>query len=350
MSAYRVPSMAEIAAIPLTGLRAVSTFSGCGGSSLGYRMAGIKVLWANEFIKPAAESYAANFPDTILDRRDIRTVQPEDILTACGLAKGELDLLDGSPPCVAFSVAGQKRKGPKAQVHSNYSDNVGQRVDDLFFEYIRLLNGLQPRVFIAENVPGLAIGKGRGYLLEILRDMRGCGYKVEAKIIDCSWLGVPQARRRLFFCGVREDQQAEPTFPKPGKQRWVLQDALEATEDREGYRPPPGTRVALAWANLRIGESDTKYLQLKKCDPKKPCPVICASASGNSGTPPMHYSECRKFSVGELKAIHGFPQDFQLIGSRSENSERICRAVPPLAMAVIAGHIRDEILWADRPS
>jgi hypothetical protein len=88
---YRVPSMAEIAAVSDNGLRVVSTFSGCGGSCLGYRMAGYRVLWASEFIPAAAETYRANHPDTILDTRDIRKVQPEDILKAIGLKAGELD-------------------------------------------------------------------------------------------------------------------------------------------------------------------------------------------------------------------------------------------------------------------
>lgn len=108
--AYRVPSMAEIAALPLNGFRVVSTFSGCGGSSLGYRMAGFKVIWANEFIAPAQAVYRANFPDTVLDTRDIRTIAPDDILTATGLKVGELDLLDGSPPCSSFSMAGKRAR------------------------------------------------------------------------------------------------------------------------------------------------------------------------------------------------------------------------------------------------
>src|SRR5687767_12534658 len=108
---YRVPSMAEIAAVPWNGFTAVSTFSGCGGSSLGYKMAGFRVLWANEFIPAAQEVYRANHPATILDTRDIRTVQPEDILDAIKLKPGQLDLFDGSPPCASFSTAGAREAG-----------------------------------------------------------------------------------------------------------------------------------------------------------------------------------------------------------------------------------------------
>src|SRR5688500_17629891 len=99
---YRVPSMKEIAAIPFNGLKVVSTFSGTGGSCLGYRMAGFSVVWASEFVPAAAACYRANAaPDSILDTRDIRTIKPQEILKAIGLKKGQVDLLDGSPPCAS---------------------------------------------------------------------------------------------------------------------------------------------------------------------------------------------------------------------------------------------------------
>jgi DNA (cytosine-5)-methyltransferase 1 len=84
--------MAEIAAVPDSGLRVVSTFSGCGGSCLGFKMAGYRVLWASEFIPAAAEVYRANHTGTILDTRDIRRIQPAEILHATGLKAGEVDV------------------------------------------------------------------------------------------------------------------------------------------------------------------------------------------------------------------------------------------------------------------
>jgi DNA (cytosine-5)-methyltransferase 1 len=186
---YKVPSMAEIEAIPWNGFNAISTFSGAGGSCLGYRMAGFKVLWASEFIPAAQEVYQLNHPGTILDTRDIRNVQPQDILDAIGLGVGDIDLMDGSPPCASFSTAGKREKS-WGEV-KKYSDTK-QRVDDLFFEYVRLLDGLQPKVFIAENVSGLVKGKAKGYFKLILQAMKDCGYQVKAKLLDAQWLGVPQ--------------------------------------------------------------------------------------------------------------------------------------------------------------
>ena len=111
-SPYRVPTMQEVAAVPWNGLTVASTFSGCGGSCTGYRMAGYKVAWANEFVPSAQESYKANAaPGCTLDRRDIKLVQPQEVLDAIGIQRGELDLLDGSPPCFAAGTPAVTARG-----------------------------------------------------------------------------------------------------------------------------------------------------------------------------------------------------------------------------------------------
>lgn len=215
--------MEEIVAIPWNGFNAISTFSGCGGSSLGYKMAGFKVLWASEFIPAAQDTYRANYPNTILDTRDIRQVQSQEILDVIGLNVGELDLLDGSPPCASFSTAGKREKGwGKVKAYSD----TKQRVDDLFFEYVRLVDGLQPKVFVAENVSGLVKGTAKGYFLEILAALKGCGYNVKVKLLDAQWLGVPQMRQRVFFVGVRNDIGLEPAYPKPLPYQYSVRDAI----------------------------------------------------------------------------------------------------------------------------
>lgn len=219
---YRVPLMTEVSKLPWNGFNVVSTFSGCGGSSLGYKMAGYRVLWASEFIPAAQETYEANHPTTVLDKRDIREVQPEDILAATGLELGEIDLFDGSPPCASFSTAGIREEG-WGRV-KKYSDSE-QRTDDLFYEYARLIKGTQPKVFLAENVKGLTVGVAKGMLGNetadmfadsskpaaanehgtILEALRACGYKVSFAVINAARCGVPQSRERTIFVGVRND-------------------------------------------------------------------------------------------------------------------------------------------------
>lgn len=294
---YRVPSMAEIAALPWNGYTVASTFSGAGGSSLGYRMAGYRVLWANEFVEAARDTYKANAAEgTIVDGRDIRTVQAADLLSDLKMAPGDLDILDGSPPCSSFSTAGKREKG-WGQV-DDYSDTK-QRTDDLFFDFIRLLAGVQPKVFVAENVSGLVKGSAKGYFKDIIKAMKASGYQVGARLLDAQWLGVPQARQRLIFVGVRSDLGLPPAYPVPLPYRYSVRDAL---------------------------------------------PWITAQGDNGGIAAVMHPTERRKFTIGELRRICAFPDDFQLTGSYSQRWERLGRAVPPVMMAAVATAVRDNVL------
>lgn len=236
---YRVPPMAEVNTLPWNGFSAASSFSGCGGSSLGYRMAGFRVGWASEFIDAARDCYRANFPATYIDPRDVREVTPGDVLKACGLKEGELDVFDGSPPCASFSTSGKREAGWGK--FKKYSDTV-QRTDDLFFEYARLVKGIRPRVFVAENVSGLIKGTAKGYFLEILAALKACGYAVEARVLDAQWLGVPQQRQRVIFVGVRDDLAAagiKPAFPDPLPYRYSVREAIPWIT-RQGDKGPFG--------------------------------------------------------------------------------------------------------------
>jgi len=365
---YRVPLMSEISQIQHNGFNVVSTFSGCGGSCLGYRMAGFKVLWANEFITAAQESYKANHPDSFLDARDIRQIQPDEILKQIGLNQGELDVFDGSPPCASFSTAGKREKGwGKVK---NYSDTQ-QRTDDLFFEYSRILKGLMPKVFIAENVSGLLKGTAKGYFLEILKELKSCGYNVKCKLLDAQWLGVPQMRQRAIFMGVRNDLGKEPTYPKPLNYRYSVRDAIlncisvdmggrfgkvESLDaditpyQTIGTSPSSGNGLATKGEFKII--YDTKGQFKKRInDGDKPSDTITVSNQYHFEVETdipcasvVHPTEKRKFTIAEVKRICAFPDDFILKGSYSQQWERCGRAVPPVMMYHIAKTIRDEVL------
>lgn len=353
---YRVPSMEEINAIPWNGFTAVSTFSGCGGSSLGYRMAGYRMAWASEFIPAAQETYRANAaPYTILDTRDIRQVTGADILTATGLNVGEIDLFDGSPPCASFSTAG-KREAGWGEV-KQYSDTK-QRTDDLFYEYARLIEETQPRTFVAENVAGLVKGTAKGYFKLILARLKDAGYRVEARLLNAAWLGVPQARQRLIFIGVREDLRVDPAFPKPLPYQYTVRDALPEArvttpDGSEGITHDPETgenihmgryAVGTEWHKTRPGEKSAKYLNLVRPDPRKPYPTVTQKGGDISAASATHWAECRKLTLPELRRIGGFPDDFRLTGTYAQRWERIGRAVPPVMMNHIAAAVRDQIL------
>lgn len=349
MIPYRVPSMEEIRALEPNGFLAASTFSGCGGSSLGYRMAGFKVGYANEFVPAARECYAANaMPHTFVDGRDVREVTAKDVLEKLGVKAGALDLFDGSPPCASFSTAGSGSAG-WGKVRS-YSD-VKQRTDDLFFEWIRLVDGIRPKTFVAENVAGLVRGVAVGYFNEILAQLKGLGYRVHAKVLDAQWLGVPQQRTRIIFVGVREDLGLDPAHPEPWDSRYSLGDACPWMVDAGVEAPEPKygadiTRYACGpeWDKLAEGGQSDKYFNLIRASRTKPSPTILASHGRGDIAGVCHPTEKRKFSIPELRRVCAFPDDFALPGTYKENWERLGRAVPPLMMREIAATIRDRVL------
>ncbi|MBC7819091.1 MAG: DNA cytosine methyltransferase [Planctomycetaceae bacterium] len=378
--------MADIAATPSCGYSHVSTFSGCGGSCLGFKLAGYQTLYAVEFVDEAARTYRANFPGVTVDQRDIRQITADDILRATGLEVGALDVLEGSPPCSSFSMAGSRAGGwGKAK---RYSDDKVQRCDDLFGEFIRLLRGLKPKVVTAENVAGLTRGVAKGYFLEILSELKASGYRIAARILDASWLGVPQARQRLIFVGVRDDLNIAPVHPSPLPYQFTIRDALphlkRITADRVSsktgagagtvvdiptdrpiqtitacgigadvsydWRVEPetditGYAIGHEWDRMqRPGTQSTKYFQLQRPEIDAPCPTITATGGITGAAGVVHPTERRKFSIAELRALSGFPADFQLTGTYRQQWERIGRSVPPPLMYHVAATIRDSIL------
>lgn len=358
---YRVPLMSEITALPWNGLKVASTFSGAGGSCTGYRMAGYKVVWANEFVPAAQASYKANAAaDCHLDCRDIKHVQPADIFAATGLKQGELDLFDGSPPCQAFSTAGKREKGWGQK--KTYEHGASQCNETLFSEYIRLLRGLMPRTFVAENVSGLVKGTAKGYFLEILRDLKASGYRVVCKVLDAQWLGVPQCRQRTIFVGVREDLKLDPVHPKPLGYRYSVRDALpwigKAVHDESGEwntgditsTPAPCVRSGRA-GTLHVSPLPPSWKAgaygVTEVDPGSPCATVTIGSPGNDLAVP-HGTERRKFTIAELKRICAFPDDFILCGSYAQQWERLGNSVPPVMMAAIASEIRDKVLTTER--
>eukprot|EP00918_Siedleckia_nematoides_P069577 GHVU01151719.1.p1 GENE.GHVU01151719.1~~GHVU01151719.1.p1 ORF type:complete len:410 (+),score=60.17 GHVU01151719.1:22-1230(+) len=370
--------MAEIVALPWCGLTCASTFAGAGGSSLGWRMAGFRVLYANEFVPIAQESYKANAaPYTVVDGRDVKKVTPEDVLRACNLAAGELDVLDGSPPCQAFSTSGRREKGWGTDREYEHGD--AQRNEEMFDEFTRLRDGISPRAFVAENVSGLVKGVAKGWFLRILRDLKR-GYRVKVALLDAQWLGVPQARQRVVFVGVRDDLNADPAFPAPLPYNYSIRDALpwitRVTHDTSGAystgvvtdRLSPTitcggllpnachfkveaeadiSRFAIGaeYDRLNPGQQSDRYFNLVRADADAPSPTIMSSSANYaSAACVVHPTEKRKFSIAELKRLCGFPDDFVLTGTYGSQWERLGNSVPPIMMKFIAEVVRDQIL------
>lgn len=170
----------------------ISTFAGGGGSSLGYSMAGYRELLAVEWDNNAVATFKLNFPDVPVYHGDIAKLSVEECMRLAELSEpGELDLLDSSSPCQGVSTAGKRLlNDPRNQ---------------LFREFVRLLCGLKPKVFVMENVSGLIKGKMKLLFAEIMRELKASGYQVRCKLMNTMYFHVPQSRERLIWIGIRND-------------------------------------------------------------------------------------------------------------------------------------------------
>lgn len=308
----------------------LSTFAGCGGSSLGYKWAGGHGVAAVEFDDNAVETYRLNFPDTPVLHRDICTVTAQELLDLTGLQVGDLDILDGSPPCQGFSTAGKRvLTDPR---------------NSLFREYVRLIEGLQPKVFVMENVSGMVKGKMRLIFREIMLALKATGYMVRCKLLNAMYYEVPQSRERLIWIGVRPDIGREPGFPGPvgkptgftpeeaGPGPWWLSEQAQAG------------LVAHKARHEALGNGWGYTLQSRD----KPCPTVRKGGHIPSGAcVVVDNGKWRLFSSVDLRRAASLPDGYALAGSWKDHFERIGNSVPPRFMYHIASHIRDHILPQD---
>ena len=182
-------------------LNVFGTFICGGGSTMGYKLAGLNHLGGVEIDPKVAAVYKANHKPKYLFNEDIRLfVKRNDIPKELY----ELDILDGSPPCSSFSMAGNREKDwGKEKVFRE--GQAKQTLDDLFFDYIALAKKLQPKVVIAENVKGLIQGNAKSYVRKIKAGFEKAGYKVQLFLLNAASMGVPQKRERVFFICQRKD-------------------------------------------------------------------------------------------------------------------------------------------------
>ena len=173
---------------------------------MGYKLAGFEHLGGVEIDPQVADVYKTNHNPKYLFIEDIRLFNkrkdlPKELF--------ELDVLDGSPPCSSFSMAGNREKDwGKEKVFRE--GQAMQTLDDLFFDYIELAKRLQPKVVIAENVKGLIQGNAKSYVKKIKLGFEDAGYRVQWFRLNAASMGVPQKRERVFFICQRNDLKFKP--------------------------------------------------------------------------------------------------------------------------------------------
>lgn len=312
----------------------ISLFSGCGGSSLGYRWAGFRELLAVDFDEHAVETFELNFPDVPCWERDIRKVEAEEILGFCGIGKGDFDLLDGSPPCQGFSTAGKK--------------DVADVRNDLAFEFARFIDDLRPRAFVMENVSGLVKGWMKGLFKGITRRLKETGYRVECRMLNAMWYGVPQSRERLIWIGMRDGREIK----WPERQGIItVKDAIGDLGDEQDLEKehvwldesPQGLKTK-TWPLANKTRQGKKYAgQYARNVWGRPASTVCTP--GICRKPYLRNMSChplytRTYSILEVKRLCTFPDGFRFPGMKWDAMTRMGNAVPPRMMEAIAGAVK----------
>jgi len=296
----------------------ISTFAGCGGSSLGYHLAGFRELLAVEWDDNAVQTFRMNFPGVPVYHGDIcKLTGAECMRLAGGIKPGELDVFDGSPPCQGFSTAGKRK----------FDDPR----NSLFKEYARLIRELQPRVFVMENVTGMVKGVMKQAYLTIIAELRACGYRARGEVLNAMYYNVPQSRERVIIIGVRNDLGIEPSHPKPQTRPVTVREALAGVmpQGTIGYITASNERHTACGRRPIRGMNDTPPTLVK---------------TGNSRM--MHGERIEKLTIAEAVRIASFPDSFRWSGDANQAIERIGNSVPPNLMRAIAEHVRKEILHA----
>lgn len=327
----------------MTSPTVISTFSGPGGSSLGYERAGYDVRAAldcapEKFSNHIPETYRRNHPETTFLERDARKTTAGELLDAAGLNCGELDVLDGSPPCSPFSGANTKKA---------WGDHES---GTLFDRYTYFIEEIQPRTFVAENVPDLAQGRTKGYYKRLCRNLRAAGYNLTVQQIDAAYLGGAHHRRRLMFIGVREDIGTPPTIeptqrPTTVREAWAglerdptaLREAKKRLERSDNYEhycniPPGGSLDDVVGGAYGFTHHRLSY--------RKPAPTmpVGGGSTSNKMLPP---DEDRCLTIGEYKRISDIPDDYELPDKFGPAKECTVRCLPPVLVSTIAEKLRD---------
>lgn len=311
------------------GYSSIELFSGCGGLALGLENAGFSNKLLVEIDKPACDTLKLNRQDWNLLPGDIHVLNDESVFDRY---YGEIDLVAGGFPCQAFSYSG---KG------LGFGDPRGT----LFFEYLKVIKAVQPRIALAENVRGLLRHDGGKTLSTIVNCLEREGYAVRYHLAKAQFLDVPQKRERLLIIGIRKDQELYHLFPSEKDYIITLREALKGVPDSPGQKYPPKKARVLSmvpeggyWRDLPediqkdyMGKSyylsGGKTGMARRMSWDEPSLTLTCSPAQKQ-TERAHPSENRPFSVREYARIQTFPDDWQFSGSVAQQYKQIGNAVP----------------------
>ena len=331
-----------------------SCFACGGGSTMGYKLAGFDVLGCNEIDPKMIEAYKTNHNpkyaflepiQTFKNRKDL----PKELYN--------LDILDGSPPCSSFSMAGNREKdwGKEKKFREGQADQV---LDTLFFDFIDLAKELQPKVVVAENVSGMMMGTAKEYVKKVYTEFKKAGYqlRIEPYLLDASKMGVPQKRERVFFIALRNDLsndfmeqidmfQTAPKLELNFNEPEIPFKKIECGDNAKPMYTSPPSYVALYdrldWGKAFSDVHPKGYLfGGYKTHPDKVLKTITPHDKSRSGA--FHYKQQRTLTEREIILGSTFPLDYK---PNPLNMSYACgMSVPPVMVANISTEIYNQWL------
>jgi len=317
------------------GLKVFSTFACGGGSSMGYKLAGYDVIGANDIDPQMAKVYKKNHNPKYFFECPIKDMIIMDLPNELY----NLDILDGSPPCSTFSIAGSREKswGKKKMFREGQSEQI---LDDLFFDFIKLVERLKPKVVIAENVKGMLLGNAKGYLIEIKRKFIELGYNVQIFLFNGVTMGLPQKRERVFIIC---NKMNYPKLRLDFKEKPISLKMIEKDTDII-YGKKLSNAFYKWWKKLGNNYGSFSQVHPKgsffnthKCNPFLPLNTITST----NGAKLTHYKEPYELSNEILKLAGSFPLDYNFLDIIPKYL--IGMSVPPIMMAQISKQI--ELQW-----
>jgi len=315
-----------------------STFACGGGSSMGYKLAGYDVIGANDIDMKMKEVYIINHNPKhyILGSiSDMKTIElPRELF--------DLDVLDGSPPCSTFSMAGSREKNWKK--NKKFREGQSEQVlSDLFFDFLDVAERLKPRVIVAENVKGMLMGNAKLYTKKIVKRFEEIGYDVQLFLLNAASMGVPQKRERVFFIAHRKDLQL-PTLKLNFEEKSI---PYREVKTKDGTEKEMSDLVFEYWVlkkggKKRVGDT-LKRLGMKEQrfgDNYVLDNEVCMTIT--SGGAYYRQNEPTTISKTDFNLIQSFPLDYNYLNN---DVKYICgMSVPPVMMAQVANQIYEQWL------
>lgn len=341
--------------------KAIDLFCGAGGLSTGLKKSGFRLCLGVDNDDKALKTYKCNLKSTKVLNEDIKKVTGEKITELTGINRRDNFLLAGCPPCQGFSSLGKR--------------DANDEKNELVYEYIRIINELEPSFILMENVPGMSTGVGKEIFKNVVKELEQ-NYHVEYATLNAADFGVPQIRKRLVLHGIRNDvydnlgldKEKQKILPKPthskekkkGYRKWVtvrkaifdlpILGAGESYDDgiikNHNARSLSETNIErLQEIRLHGGNREmiSEELQLechKKenvsytdtygiIDPDKPAPTITSGCTIISKGRYCHPTQNRGLSIREAARLQSFDDKFEFQGNMGEMSLQIGNAVPP---------------------